>query len=416
MKRLILFFILFPIFLFAKEYTLSEIVNIGLDKNDVLKMSKLSLENSDSDFKSAIYDFLPTAQISGSQSESKSGSSTSASVSISKTISLNEPTYFNFKKSKIDRIISKNQFESSKKNVIYNIVLKYITIEQNKNNLEIQKSNYEIQKSSLKKSKILFQNKMISELDLTNAQIAEINSKISLKNAENALKNSLEDLKNYIKINDDDFQIADMDFSKFIKSEIPKFQYNNEIIRDSLNLISLNISKTSQRLSFLPDLTLSYSKSISNYDSKIDGKFLDLNTDFQNSNSYSLNCNISYSLWNILKHGESYKKFKRTLKSNLISFQKEKEDLKQSYAEQKRDFENLLETYRLYQKKLDLAQKNFLQSSVKYEAGMINQIDFEQAKNTLLNAKLDEKNTQYQIIKAQINIEKLLSLKILNKW
>ncbi len=415
MKKLILFFILFPIFLFAKEYSLSEIINIGLNKNDDLRISKLSLENSNSSFKTSIYDFLPSINVSGSQSESTTGSSTSANFSLSKSFSLNEPTYFNYKKSKIAKISSEYQYESSKQNVIYNIVLKYISVEENKNNLRIQKSNFQIQKDGLEKSRVLFQNKMISEMDLTDAEISKINAKISLKDAENSLKNSLEDLKNYVKIDDAEFQISETDFSKYIDPKIPEFSYNNDIVRDSLNLVSLKISKTSQKLSFLPDLTFSYSTNISNSDFKEDGNILDFNTDFENSHSHSLSCNISYSLWNILKHGENYKIFKRNLRSNTIAFNKAKRDLKQNYREQKRDLENLTQTYRLYKKKLNLAQKNYTQAAVKYEAGMINQIDFEKAKNTLLRAKLDEKKIQYQLIKSQINIEKLLSLKILNK-
>ena len=207
-----------------------------------------------------------------------------------------------------------------------------------------------------------------------------------------------------------------MDFSKYINKNIPNFSFNNDILRDSLNIKSLEISQTSQKLSFLPDLSLSYSTSISNSDFKTDGNIFDVNTDLKNSHSHTFGCNISYSLWNILKHGENYKVFKRNLRSSIISFKKAKRELKQNYLTQKRDLENLLQTYNLYNKKLSLAQKNFSQSSVKYEVGMINQIDFEKAKTTLLRAKLDRENTQFQLIKSQINIEKLLSLKILNKW
>ena len=139
----------------------------------------------------------------------------------------------------------------------------------------------------------------------------------------------------------------------------------------------MEISQKSRKFGFLPDLTFSFSTNISNSDYNSDGIFFDINNDFTNVNSYTLSCNLSYSLWNFLKHGESYKKFKRTLKSNIISYNKEKKDLKQNYEEQKRNLENLIETYNLYQTKLDLAQKNYLQSSLKYEAGIINLLDFD---------------------------------------
>jgi len=117
MKRYIFLIMLLPVFLAANEYTLDQLVEYGLEHSYQIRKQELSDESSKSALKSSKWNMLPDADLSLGLNQDldpispKSGFTNSAGFGINKTISLNDPAYFNYRQALLDRDISRIELE-----------------------------------------------------------------------------------------------------------------------------------------------------------------------------------------------------------------------------------------------------------------------------------------------------------------
>ena len=106
-----------------------------------------------------MYDFLPSANYNLSATDGTMGHQYSSTLAISKSIALNEPTYFNLKKSIIDKKNNELALEDKKKELALTIFSLYVDILQTQKNIEILSENFDLQRR--------FMNKLISSIKIT---------------------------------------------------------------------------------------------------------------------------------------------------------------------------------------------------------------------------------------------------------
>jgi len=115
----------------AEEYTLDNLINLGLEKSYEIQKEMVNKQNSNSYFRSSIYDLLPTVYANAQEIKQYENtySDTSFAVEwkkngyfeISKIISLNDPALYNIGSSIYNMKSAKKSFEQSEKEIAFNI-------------------------------------------------------------------------------------------------------------------------------------------------------------------------------------------------------------------------------------------------------------------------------------------------------
>ena len=69
MRKLVLLIILFPIFCFAEQYYLDELIELGLERSVEMQKEISSYQNSKSSLRSSYMEILPSASIIANKSK-----------------------------------------------------------------------------------------------------------------------------------------------------------------------------------------------------------------------------------------------------------------------------------------------------------------------------------------------------------
>jgi len=110
MKRFIWLLFLVPFALMAEQYTLDELIDYGLKNSLTIQSSGLTYESIRSNLTSAKLNLLPEISLDlgvrndfyHPETPKASDLSSSAGFSISKSLSLNDPYWYNFKYAQLD--------------------------------------------------------------------------------------------------------------------------------------------------------------------------------------------------------------------------------------------------------------------------------------------------------------------------
>ena len=192
MKRIVvLILIIIPILIFAEEYTLDGLINIGLENSFSIKQENVSNLNAQSNLRSSWIRLLPTTSISAGSSKNYDTNvdwAESASFHLSKNISLNEPSYYDVRTSILDKRNADLSLESRKKLIAYTIFLKYLSVLESQKNLDIQKENLILQQKINTQVQVQFETGDKSALELQQSKISLIDYEIAVNEATNSLK------------------------------------------------------------------------------------------------------------------------------------------------------------------------------------------------------------------------------------
>ena len=138
MKKILLISIitllLLGVNLFAEQYTLDQLIEVGLSKSYDIREAKVSSSNSVSSFRSSLYGLLPSVNFGidkgksystvfvdslGNHINYDSDWIESGNISISKSFSLNEPSYYNIRNSIYSMDSSNLSFEDTRKKIAF---------------------------------------------------------------------------------------------------------------------------------------------------------------------------------------------------------------------------------------------------------------------------------------------------------
>ncbi len=410
-KYFILLVILLPIILFADEYTLDKLIEIGLKNSYSIEQAKVSRQNAESSLKSSWIGLLPSATISAGGSKNYENEDESwnsnASFQLNKNISLNEPSYYDINSSILNMKNANLLWEDTQKLIAYTIFCKYLSILEAQQNYEIQKQNLNLQRKINLQIKLQFETGDKSILELKQSQISLIDYEIDLNDAENSINKLRKDLFSYLDIEDEKFELAapKIDFDE----NLIKFKNNLSILQMKNDLKSNKISLLQQKMNFLPSITFGYT--LNHNDSNA---IYDFENYERTGNTISLNA--SYSIFNLLETRESYLRSKRNFKLSQLNFEKVKKENQASHKNLLSDLKTIKKSKELNRKKLELAKENLEMAQKQYEYGIISLLDFDQHKIEYQNAEISNLKKHYELLRKQEEINLLLSNKILGKW
>ncbi len=411
MKRIIILTILIiPILIFAEEYTLDGLINIGLNSSYSIKQENVSNLNAQSNLRSSWIGLLPSTSISAGRSKNYDTNLDwieSASFKLSKTISLNEPSYYNVRTSILNKRNADLSLENRKKIIAYTVFLKYLSVLESQKNLDIQKENLILQQKINIQVQVQFETGDKSALELQQSKISLIDYDIAVNEATNNLRKLRKSLFSYLNIDDKGFDLSTPNMELTIENA--EFKTNYDLQQKENSLITSKILLFQQKMNFLPSISMSYSLNhndpndiynFGNYD--------------RTSNTLSLSA--SYNIFNLLQTREQYLQFKRNHKLLEMDLEITKENNAIDLQILLADLETIKQSQKLHADKLELAENNLQMAQEYYKHGMISLLDLDRSKIEFQNSKVSNMSKEFELLRKQEEINLFLSNKILGKW
>ncbi len=400
--------------MFAQEYTLDQLIENGLEQVTAIRQQKLSHSNSKSNLTSSALDLLlPDASVSAGRSNTRGDYSNNAGLSISKSLSINEPTYFSLKESIISMKNADYSWDAIRKSVAYEIFSRYIDVLEAEKNLEILKEQHKLQEKVYDQTNTLYQSNRKTMLDLRQSEIALLNAQISVRDGENQLQKNRENLFDYLNMDDHGFKLSDTTVEVSSPEDI---EYDDpldvRIMKNNISIMKSNL--THQWLNFFPDVSASWSYSYSF--SPDDETYNDISDWDEYDDSYTIGLTASYSLYKLLEHGFVYKRARNNLTSSQLDLEDTIDADKLELKQLKQDWQTLNETWEISQRANQLAQENLTMAEEKFRLGMLNLLDLDNARIDYFNAQQTLNTKHYNLLKKQEEINLLLSREILGKW
>jgi len=409
MRKLVLLILLFPIFCFAEQYYLDELIELGLERSVEMQKEISSYQNSKSSLRSSYMEILPSASIIANKSKiiEKDWNRTSG-FSLTKSIYLDEPTYFKISQSLIDKQNSELALQEATKQIVFNIVSLYLSVLESQKSLEIHTENLKLQNKIYSQILAQFESGEKSILDLKQSEIDLIDYEIAVNEAENNLSKLRKDLFSYLNVQDEEHDFAEPEFEE-IESEL-NFQNNLNMIILKNEIKSSKLSLFQTKLNFFPTVYFSYSY---NYNNANNEAFFDFD-EYDDSQTISLNA--SYSIFDLLDKRESLSRTARNFKIQKLSFEDTEKNYRNEFSNLQKDVKTLKRSRDLYAEKLELAAENLNMAQEQFKLGMISLIDLDRSQLEYRNTQLSFNNRHYSLIRKQEELNLLLSKKILGKW
>ena len=399
-----------PILIFAEEYTLDELINIGLENSFDIKQENAANLNAQSDLRSSWLGLLPSASISAGGSKNYDTDldwSKNASFQLSKGISLNEPSYYDVRTSILNNKNADLSLESRRKLIAYTVFLKYLSVLESQKNLGIQKENLILQQKINDQVQVQFETGDKSALELQQSKISLIDYEIAVNEAINSLRKLRKSLFSYLNIDDEGFELSAPNIELTIESV--EFKTNYTLQQKENTLKSSKIMLFQQKMNFLPSISMSY---LLTHDDPND--IYDFENYDRTSNTLSLNA--SYNIFNLLQTREQYLQFKRNYELLVMDLEITKENNAIDLQIHLSDLETIKQSQKLYADKLELAEKNLQMAQELYKHGMISLLDLDRSKIEFQNSTISNMSKEFELLRKQEEINLFLSNKILGKW
>jgi len=417
MKKIfiIIAILIVPFICLAQQYTVDQLIEIGLEKSYDIQLETVNRNNSESQLRSSIYGVLPslTAGVGKTKYYDQVGSTdesdwyNNASLSLSKSFFLNEPSFYNINSSIYSMKNAKSSFNETRKQIAYYIFTNYLGILELQETLEIQKKNLKLQDKIHKQIQTQYETGNKSLLELKQSQLSLIDYQINVNEAENNLSKSRKDLFSYLNIPDEGFEFTVPDIS--YESKTYEFTSNN-LLDQKMNSLKINkLQHLQTTLNLLPTLSVSYQFNHNDNDDIYD--FSEYTRDSQ-----SLSLNASWNVFGLMDNLEQIGRSKRNLRIQKLDYVQSKNNYQIKLQNLQKDLMTLKESSELYDNKLELAKETLNMAQEQFRLGMISLLDLDRSKIDFQNTQLANIQNKYELLKKQEEINLLLSEKILGKW
>ncbi len=416
MKRFLLLVVLLPIALMAQQYTLDDLVQYGLEHSWSMQRSDLTYQTSSSNLTSAKWNLLPEAELGFRATENfyhpltptVSDLSTSAGITVSKTISLNDAAWFNYKYATLDEKKAKLVLSSSASSYAYSVFTAYLEVLSAQKQLASLTRNLEIQTRVWEQSKVLNQLGKNTTFDVKQSEIAVMNSRISIIQLENTISTKRRELFGLVQMEDAGLELSDLQPDPRFQIPVLSAENSTQIKLIEADIKRSELNKKQDWLDYFPRVSLAY-----NFSRNVGGE--DFNFDTYNT-SHTVSLNLSYSLWNHFKQSQNAKRSDLSLRLVQLELKDKIDALNRQYSIMDQELAYLLRLDTLYQEKLAQSSEQIRIAEERYRLGLIELLELDKTRTDYIDADIAYNTNRYQILAKQEAINNLLSQKIQGKW
>ena len=429
-----LFIILITTFAQAQEkkWTLKECVDYAIEKNISIQQSKLDIESIAIERKDAIGNFLPSANASASHSwniglninpitnaaETQTFQNTSMGVNVGIDIYKGMQNQNRLRRANLTKIAGQYQLEKMKDDVSLNVANAYLQILFNKENVKVQKEQLANNNKQKNRTKELVDAGSVARGDLLDMTATVATSEQAVVNAENALLISKLSLAQLLQLEDfKTFDVAETDYT-IAQSEVmlqsPNAIYNKakeervelKIARANLEVSQKDIEIAKGALQ--PSLTgfYSFSSRATNserYTNDGNGNIVVRGPDaifnqFSDNKGNAFGIQLNIPILNGFSVRNNIERSKIAFKRSEIAVNQQELDLERNVYTAFTDANGALNAYEAAVTTLEARTESFNYAQEKFNVGLMNAFDLNQAQLLFANAESEVIRTKYDYI------------------
>lgn len=433
---LLLFFWMLPVtsaMAQSKPWTLQECVDHAIRNNISIKQSELDVKSADVDKKVAIGSFLPTANANASHSwniglnqnittgllENQTTQFTSAGLNSSIDIYNGLQNINRLRRSELTKVASLYRLEKMKDDVSLNVANGFLQILFNKETIKVQKEQLAFDEKQYTRTDELVQAGTLPKGDLLDAKATVAADRQRLVAAENALFLSKLSLAQLLQV--EDFQNFDIAETEYEVKESPVALQKPEDIyakarqeRVELKIAKANLDIAERdvkiaRGAYQPSLTgfysfstrASYSDRIIGFDGNgnpITANPLPLFDQFSENKGHNFGLQLNIPILNGFLTRTNVARTKIALESSQISMKQAELDLERNVFTAITDAKGALNAYETAVIALEARQGALDYAKARFDVGMMNAFEFNQAQNLFITAQSEVLRAKYDYI------------------
>lgn len=405
----------------AKKWTLQECVEYALKNNISVRQSELDLKLTEIDKKDAYGSFLPSLNAQASHSWN-----VGLTINPVTNISQNQTTQFSnaglgsqvdlykglqnqiqFRRAKMAIIANQYQLQKMKEDIALNVANAYLQILFNRENLKVQKEQLESDLRQQERSAQLLEGGVIPRGDLLDVEATVAADRQRVIESENQLLISKLSLAQLLQLDDfKNFDIADEEYDmedNEIMLQTPESIFSKAKEGQTvIKLANANVDVAEQdvklaRAPYQPTLRGFYSLDtrISYADALSLPPFWD---QFFDNKGHSFGFQLSIPVLNGLSVRNNVERSKVALERSKLAFEQQELDLERDVYTAYADAQGAYKAYEAAVSASDAREQALTYARERYEVGLINVFDFNQAQTLSVNAQSDVLRTKYDFI------------------
>lgn len=457
LKRIFLFvfFVALQVSAQGKKWTLQECINYAVQNNISIKSSELDLKTAAINKKDAFGNFLPNINGSVSHSwniglnqnittgllENQTTQFTSVGVNANVDLFKGLQNQNQYRKASLSIIASQYQMLKMQEDIALNVANAYLQILFNKEALKVQKQQLSYDSKQLERTTELVDAGVVPQGDLLDIKATVASDSQRVIAAENALLISKLSLAQLLRLEDfETFDVADEQldvFDSVVLNEtadavITKAKEN----RTELKLAQANLDIAKKDISiakgaYLPSLVGFYSYTTrASYSDRIVGIQPDASNpysvigvvqgsgenvlqpnfnpvlggplptleQFDKNKGQNFGLQLSVPIFNGLSVRNNVQRSKVNYEKAKLNFEQQELDLERNVFTAFTDTKAASKSYEAALVTLEARQLSFNYAKERYEVGLINVFDFNQAQTLLINAQSEVLRTKYDYI------------------
>ncbi|UOK42811.1 MULTISPECIES: TolC family protein [Flavobacterium] len=417
----------------SKKWTLEECVNYAMEKNISIRNTTLDKELSDISKKEAYGNFLPNVTGSAShswniglnqdittgllrnQTTQYSNVGVNAGVDIYKGLQNQN----RLRKANLSIIATQYQLTKMQEDVSLNVVNAYLQIIFNKENLKVQQEQLSYENKQMQRTQELVDAGVVPKGDLMDVKATVATTTQRMIAAENALLISKLSLSQLLQLEDfQNFDIADtsvpvqessillqepkviFDKAKEIRTDIKMAETNVEIAEKDLKIARGAYQPTlggfygfATRASYSDRLELD---PVTNSPIVVGPKpVLD---QFDENKGHNLGLSLNVPILQGLSVRNNVARSKVALERSKINLEQNQLDLERTVYTAYTDTKGALKSYEAAVTTLEAREQSYNYAKERYEVGLMNVFDFNQAQTLYVNAQSEVLRTKYDYI------------------
>ncbi len=400
-------------------WSLTDCIDHALENNISLKQTELNIQLNKSTELQSKLELLPSANANSSYTSNQgryiNPYTNAFDEEVSKTLNVSYSsniTIFNgfkninqIKKAANETLKSIYDLESAQNELISSIALSYLQILFNEELYETSMKQLDLTKKQETRITILVEAGSLAKGELLNIQSQAASEEQQVIQAENQLNLSKLQLAQLIEIeNHEDLEISKLTIQipTFKLKENINIDYATAVKRQSTikssehEIISAMLSHKIAKANYLPSLNFGYTMSTL-YSDNIDEMFT-FNEQIQNNKQSGIYISMSIPIFNKWSARAAVNQSKIQFENSQLNAELAKNQLRknmeQAYADQLAAFKRFQAT----QKAVIAFEESFAYINERYELGMVNSYEFNEAKNNLILAESDQLQAKYDLI------------------
>jgi adhesin transport system outer membrane protein len=415
MKRFIFVLLLLPMALAGQTYKLEDLVNYGLEHSWDMQKSELGLESSRSAYRSSKWNLLPDVSVFAGidqdltdNSAPRSSLSSSAGFSVSKTISLNDAAYFQYRYARLDRETAEMEYSSARRKYAYDVVNAYFNVLSSQKRLASLTENLNIQTRVLEHSRVLFELGRNTNFDVKQSEIAMMSSQVAIIQLQNTIETARRSLFDLIQKADEGYPLEDIGLSDeyTVPAVDPEQIESIRMLKQSIKRNDIGLLQS--KLDYFPNLSLAY-----NFRRSVGGDDFDFDT---YSTVHGLSLNLSYSLWSPFRNKESYSRNRINNQMAELNLNSSITGINSQYQRLNSQLGYLQRLDELYLEQLEQSRQQISIAEERYRLGLIELLELDKTRTAYIDADINYSANRYQILQVREELNYLLSQRILGIW